>query len=118
MKNQGEEDKNSSSEAAESPRPAQGSGLLPLATDDPTTDGDNNKLIMGCYDKIDDPTKFLTRSFVVLWNEGHSVRLINREGRGALSIPWDEIRALIACLSGTRPVASAGRGDINVTQEE
>lgn len=45
-----------------------------------------------------DPTQFTTRSFAVVWNEGHNMRLINREGRGAISIPWAELDALRAIL--------------------
>lgn len=48
----------------------------------------------------EDPTQFTTRSFAVIWNEGHSIRLINRENpRWAISIPWDELDALRAILS-------------------
>jgi hypothetical protein len=42
-----------------------------------------------------DPTQFTTRSFAMVWNEGHSVQLINRDDpRQAISIPWGEVEAL------------------------
>lgn len=55
----------------------------------------------------EDPTRFTTRSFAVVWNEGHSVRLINRrDARQAISIPWREVDALRAICDGTRPAAT------------
>lgn len=55
---------------------------------------------------IEDPTKFIERLFACVWNEGHSVRLINRDNpRWAISIRWDEISALRHLLSSPRPVA-------------
>lgn len=72
---------------------------------DPCTDAENNTVLRNAIDKAieNDSTLFTTRSFTVLWNEGHSVRLINRHrlNREAISIPWDEIDALAAIL---RPV--------------
>lgn len=57
-----------------------------------------------------DPTQFITRSFAMVWNEGHSIRLINRDDpRKAISIPWGEIPALRALLKGTYPV---GGGEV------
>lgn len=79
--------------------------LPPIDDDDPRTDAENNTVICKALNKAveNDPTYFTTRSFTVLWNEGHSVRLINRHrlNREAISIPWDEINALAAIL---RPV--------------
>lgn len=66
------------------------------------TDAEKNVTLREAIDKAveDDPTRFTTRSFAVLWNEGHSVRLINRDDpRKAISIPWDELDALRAVLS-------------------
>lgn len=79
--------------------------LPPLDPDEPVTDADKNVVLRNAIDEAaqNDPTRFTTRSFAVLWNEGHSVRLINRDNsRWAISIPWDEIPALRAILSGTR----------------
>jgi hypothetical protein len=66
-----------------------------------TTDAVKNAVLIDAIDKAaaEDPTRFSTRSFAVLWNEGHSVRLISRKDpRQALSIPWHEIAALRAIL--------------------
>lgn len=52
---------------------------------------------------LEDPTKFTDRSFACVWNEGHSIRLISREGCGAISIPWEDIAPLRTLLSGTMP---------------
>ena len=41
-----------------------------------------------------DPTRFLNRSFTFLENKTHSVRLIDRESKGAISISWDDLPAL------------------------
>jgi hypothetical protein len=80
--------------------------MPPLNADDPTTDADKSIQLVKAFDEIDDPTRFTTRSFAVLWNEDHSVRLINlKDSRKAISIPWDEIPALRACLK--RPVGGS-----------
>lgn len=81
--------------------------LTPLTDNEYETDAAKSELILVKYDAIEDPTKFITRSFVVIWNEGHSVHLINRDdARKAISIPWDEIPALRACLKSTRHAIS------------
>jgi len=84
--------------------------LPPMNDDDATTDADKGRQVMNAINTIDanDPSKFLTRSFVMLRNEGHSIRLINRDdARKAISIPWDEIDALRNLLGGTAPVVVA-----------
>jgi hypothetical protein len=54
---------------------------------------------------LEDPTEFIDRSFACVWNEGHSIRLINRDNPSwAISIPWKDIPALRNLLSGTRPI--------------
>lgn len=73
----------------------------PLDDGDPTTDADKNTVLRNAINDAarNDPTRFTTRSFAVLWNEGHSIRLINRvDPRWAVSIPWDELDALRAIL--------------------
>lgn len=65
------------------------------------TDAAKNEVLKDAIDKaaLADPTRFTTRSFAVLWNEGHSIRLINRDdARQAISIPWDDLDALRAIL--------------------
>lgn len=65
------------------------------------TDAEKNVVLRDVIDEAarNDPTRFTTRSFAVLWNEGHSMRLINRnDARQAISIPWDELDALRAIL--------------------
>lgn len=75
---------------------------------DSETDAEKNAALITAVDCIkhdDDPTRFTARSFAVIWNEGHSMRLINRDDpRKAISIPWDELDALKAILIGTRPI--------------
>lgn len=69
-----------------------------------------NGELNGPHPPREDPTQFTTRSFAMIWNEGHSIRLINRDNpRWAISIPWDEIPALRALLKGTYPV---GGGEV------
>lgn len=77
---------------------------------DAETDPVKSYQVMQEINKIDasDPTKFVERSFAVIWNEGHSIRLINREHKGAISIPWDDIDALVNILRGTRPAREVG----------
>lgn len=49
--------------------------------------------------KANDRTQFTTRSFAMVWNEGRSIRLINRDDPNrAISIPWNEIPALRALI--------------------
>lgn len=49
--------------------------------------------------RASDPTQFTTRSFAMVWNEGHNIRLINRDDPNrAISIPWGEIPALQALI--------------------
>ena len=71
--------------------------LPPLDADDPTTNSENNTILRNAIDEAarNDPTRFTTRSFAVLENKNHSLRLINRDdARKAISIPWDELSAL------------------------
>lgn len=43
----------------------------------------------------DDPARFIERSFTVLENTGHSIRLIRRDDpRQAISIPWADLSSL------------------------
>lgn len=66
------------------------------------TDAEKNAILKDAIDSAvhNDPTRFTTRSFTVLWNEGHSVRLINRkDSRQMISIPWDELAALREVLA-------------------
>jgi predicted ATPase len=49
---------------------------------------------------VHDPTDFIGRSFAVVENKGHSIRLINRESpRSAISIPWKDLSALRELLN-------------------
>lgn len=73
------------------------------------TDGVKGQMVMDAINEAvaNDPTRFTTRSFAVIWNEGHSIRLINRKDVDkAISIPWEDLDALRAIL-GTGPTAPA-----------
>ena len=61
--------------------------LPPLEEDDPTTIVENSAILKDAINKAvrEDPTRFTTRSFAVLWNKGHSMRLISR------TVPWFEV---------------------------
>lgn len=55
-----------------------------------------------------DPTRFVDRSFTMLWNEGHSIRLIKRDDpASAISIPWTDIPALYKLLELAPEVSDA-----------
>lgn len=92
------------------PNQSENAELLPeLEPDDPTTDAEKGHAIMDEINLVNaaDPARFMERSFALIWNEGHSVRLINRENpRWAISIPWEDIDALVNLLRGTRPVVA------------
>lgn len=61
------------------------------------TCGTKGQMIVDAIDKAvaDDPTRFTTRSFTVIENTGHSIRLVNRaDARHAISVPWADLFAL------------------------
>jgi hypothetical protein len=79
------------------------------------TDGTKGQMVVEAIDKAvaDDPTRFTTRSFAVVENTGHSIRLINRsDARNAISIPWADLFALrkvINCILKDDPSRTASR---------
>lgn len=66
------------------------------------TDAGKNQQLREAIDHAiaEDPTRFLERSFAVIENAGHSIRLIKRDdARQVISIPWEDLPALRQLLS-------------------
>lgn len=61
------------------------------------TDADKNQQLRQAVDHAiaEDLTRFVERSFAVIENAGHSIRLIKRDdARQAISIPWSDLSSL------------------------
>lgn len=87
---------------------------------DTTTDAAKNAVLKDAIDKavVEDPTRFTTRSFAVLWNEGHSIRLISRrDSRQAISIPWHDIPALREILNCDTSKGYSLNGENDASQD-